>query len=121
MVEEQPELLAHHATQAGLAAQAVDLWQRAGQRAAAKSALPEAISHLTRALEQLSLLPASRERDEREIALRVELGQALVSTKGYAAKEVEEVYTRARELSEQYGDDALLRALGHLGRRAGPG
>ncbi|HEX8434320.1 protein kinase domain-containing protein [Archangium sp.] len=104
MAEEQPEVLAHHATRAGLVARAVDLWQRAGQRAGAKSALSEAISHFTHALEQLALLPPSRERDEREIALRVELGQALVSTKGYAAQEVEEVYTRARALCEQYGD-----------------
>ncbi|HEX5749985.1 MAG TPA: protein kinase [Archangium sp.] len=107
MAEEQPEQLANHATRAGLAEQAVTLWQRAGQRAAAKSALPEAISHLTQALEQLELLPASRERDEREIGLRVELGQALVATKGYAAREVEEVYTRAHALCERYGDVPL--------------
>jgi tetratricopeptide (TPR) repeat protein len=107
MAAEQPELLANHATRAGLAQQAVDLWQRAGQRAAAKSALAEAIHHYRKALEQLALLPASRERDEREIALRVELGQALVSTKGFAAKEVEEVYTRARALCEQYGEVPL--------------
>jgi predicted ATPase/serine/threonine protein kinase len=107
MAEEQPEVLANHASRAGLAEQAVTLWQRAGQRAAAKSALPEAISHLSRALEQLALLPASRERDEREIALLVELGQALVATKGYAAKEVEEVYTRAHALCERYGDVPL--------------
>jgi serine/threonine protein kinase/predicted ATPase len=104
MAEEQPELLASHATQAGLAEQAVGLWQRAGQRAAAKSALAEATNHFTRALGQLSLLPASRERDEWEIALLVELGQALVSTKGYAAQEVEDVYGRARALCEKYGD-----------------
>ncbi|WP_158502466.1 protein kinase [Vitiosangium sp. GDMCC 1.1324] len=104
MPEEHPELLAHHATRAGLTVQAVDLWQRAGQRTAAKSALFEAGIHFSRALDQLALLPASRERDEREIALRVELGQALVSTKGFAAREVEEVYTRAYSLCERYGD-----------------
>jgi serine/threonine protein kinase/tetratricopeptide (TPR) repeat protein len=107
MAEEQPEVLANHATRAGLSEQAVSLWLRAGQQAAAKSALPEAIHHYTRALEQLAVLPASRERDEREIALRVELGQALVSTKGFADKGVEEAYTRARELCEKYGEVPL--------------
>lgn len=102
--EEQPELLAHHASRAGLAAQAVVLWRRAGQCAGAKSALSEAISHFTRALEQLALLPSSHERDEQEIALQIELGQALISTKGYTAREVEEAYTRARVLCERYGD-----------------
>ncbi|PTL78755.1 protein kinase [Vitiosangium sp. GDMCC 1.1324] len=104
MMEEQPEVLAHHASRAGLAAQAAELWQRAGQRAGAKSACSEAVTHFTRALEQLALLPASRERDEREIALSVELGQILISTKGYAASEVEEAYSRARALCERYGD-----------------
>ncbi|MDY7232525.1 protein kinase domain-containing protein [Hyalangium rubrum] len=104
MAQEQPELLANHATRAGLSEQAVELWQRAGQLAASKSALAEAIHHFTRALEQLAFLPPSRERDEREITLRVELGQGLVSTKGFAAKEVEEVFTRAHELCEQYGE-----------------
>ena len=32
-VETQPELLAHHTTEAGLAVQAVEYWQRAGRRA----------------------------------------------------------------------------------------
>src|SRR5215475_8992632 len=33
MAETQPELVAHHYTEAGLSAQAVPYWQRAGQRA----------------------------------------------------------------------------------------
>jgi class 3 adenylate cyclase/tetratricopeptide (TPR) repeat protein len=103
LVEERPELLAHHATQAGMAARAVDAWQLAGQRAGAKSAIAESINHYTQALEQLARMPGSRQRDEREISLRVELGQALVSAKGYAAKEVEEVYARAQELCERFG------------------
>ena len=33
MVETQPEVVAHHYTEAGLAAQAIPYWQRAGERA----------------------------------------------------------------------------------------
>jgi predicted ATPase len=45
--ETQPELLAHHYTEAGLAAQAIPYWLRAGQGAIQHSANVEAISHLT--------------------------------------------------------------------------
>ena len=44
IVETQPELLAHHYTEAGLNTQAVPYWQRAGQRASARSAHVEAIA-----------------------------------------------------------------------------
>ena len=44
-VETQPELLAHHATEAGLAAQAVEYWQRAGERSNGRSAYGEAVAH----------------------------------------------------------------------------
>ena len=56
-VETQPELLAHHYTEAGLAEPAVGYWQRAGQRAVERSAYVEAISHLTKGLEVLKTLP----------------------------------------------------------------
>src|SRR5215510_6115435 len=45
-VETQPELLAHHYTEAGLMTQAIPYWQKAGQRAAQRSAHQEAIGHL---------------------------------------------------------------------------
>ena len=48
--EEQPELLAHHYTEAGLQAPAVAYWQRAGQRAIERSAYVEAIAHLDKGL-----------------------------------------------------------------------
>src|SRR6266852_8730684 len=51
--ETQPELLAHHYTEAGLMGQAIPYWQRAGQRALQRSAHVEAISHLTKGLEVL--------------------------------------------------------------------
>ncbi|MBZ4418667.1 protein kinase [Myxococcus sp. RHSTA-1-4] len=105
--ETEPELLAHHATQAGVWERAVEMWRRAGQRAAAKSAFAEATGHFTQALALVSNLPPSRDRDHLEVALRVELGQVLVSTRGFTAPEVEAVYVRARELCEQLGETSL--------------
>ena len=53
----QPELLAHHYTEAGLTAQAIPYWQRAGERAIQRSAHVEAIGHLTTGLEVLTDAP----------------------------------------------------------------
>ena len=46
LVERQPELLAHHLTEAGKTERAVDQWLKAGQHAAARLAYLEAIAHL---------------------------------------------------------------------------
>jgi len=56
-VATQPELLAHHYTKAGLSAHAIPYWQRAGQQAIERSALPEVIGHLTQGLALVENLP----------------------------------------------------------------
>jgi class 3 adenylate cyclase len=103
-----PELLAHHFTEAGLIEQAIPYWQRAGQDAVARSANTEAVSHLTKALELLKSGPDSSERVRRELALRVVLGVALISIKGYTAPEVVNTYSRALELCRQMGETPEL-------------
>src|SRR5262249_2915129 len=62
--ETQPELLAHHCTEAGLIAQALPHWQRAGERASQRSAYVEAVAHLTKGLELLKTLPGTPERTQ---------------------------------------------------------
>src|SRR5262249_28539239 len=100
-VETQPELVAHHYTEAGLIEQAIPYWQKAGERATQRSAHVEAIRHLTKALQLLKTLPDTPERTRQELTLQTALGVPLVATKGYAAPEVGEAYTRARELCQQ--------------------
>jgi TOMM system kinase/cyclase fusion protein len=107
-VETQPELLAHHYTEAGLIPQAIPYWQRAGERAVERSANVEAISHLTTALALLPSLPDTPERTEHELTLLTALGIPLVLTKGHAAPEVEAIYVRARTLCQQLGDTPQL-------------
>src|SRR5262249_44317862 len=53
----QPELLAHHFTEAGLTEQAVHYWHQAAQRAVERSAHVEALAHLRQGLELLQTLP----------------------------------------------------------------
>jgi predicted ATPase len=103
-VETQPELVAHHYTEAGLSAQAVPYWQRAGQRAVERSANLEAVAHLTQGLAVLATLPDTPERAQQELDLQTTLGPALLVTKGYAAPEVLQAYARARELCQQVGE-----------------
>ena len=104
LAETQPELLAHHYTEAGLAAHAMPYWQRAGERAAGRSAHVEAIGHFRQALEVLALLPDTSERAQQELTLQRALGASLLATRGFAAPEVEHVYTRARALCQRLGD-----------------
>jgi predicted ATPase len=106
--EIHPELLAYHYTEAGLVAQALPYWQRAGQRAAQRSAYVEAISHLTKGLELLKTLPDTPERAQQELTLQIALGGPFIATKGYTAPEVERVYSRARTLCQQVGETPQL-------------
>src|SRR5215207_2875401 len=93
--ETQPELLAHHYTEAGLAEQAIGYWQRAGQQASDRSAHLEAISHCTTGIELLKSLPETPEHTQQALTLHIALGAALQITKGNAAPEVDHAYTQA--------------------------
>ncbi len=76
MAESQPEVVAHHFTEAGLASEATACWRRAGQLAAARSANREAVASLERALHLLETQPETRERLELAIDLRFDLRTA---------------------------------------------
>lgn len=103
-VEARPELVAHHYTQAGLAAHAIPHWQRAGAMAARRSADAEAVNHFAIALELLQTLPDTDERARLELDLRTAYGPVVIATRGWAAPEAGTAYNRARELCERLGD-----------------
>src|SRR6058998_3219267 len=90
--EGQPELLAHHYTEARLTEQAVHYWSKAGQSAVQRSAHVEAIAHLRQGLALLQTLPETPERTRREVDMLIALGASLIATKGFAAPEVGETY-----------------------------
>jgi tetratricopeptide (TPR) repeat protein len=108
VVDTQPELVAHHFTEAGGDDDAIRYWQQAGQHALQRSANAEAIAHLAKGVAVLTTRPETPARLHQELDLQVALGTALYATKGNAAPEVERVYTRARELCEQLGDTQHL-------------
>ena len=98
VVETQPQVLAHHFTEAGLIDQAIAYWSQAGQQFASKSAFVEAIAQLRRGLHLIDELRDSRDRKQRELELQVTLAAALMQAKGHANTEVGLVLRRAREL-----------------------
>ena len=107
-VETQPELLAHHYTEAGLNEQAVGYWYQAGKRATQRSAHFEAINHLTKGLEVLMTLPDTLERARQELDVQTTLGPVLMAVKGFASLDTERAYARARELCQQLGETRQL-------------
>jgi predicted ATPase len=103
-IETQPELLAHHLAQAGLAERAIHYLKQAGQRAIERSANAAAIVHLTRALELLQSLADSPLRKRAKLSLQVMLSQAIIVSYGYAAPRTQETIARAKALLDESTD-----------------
>ena len=104
----QPELVAHHYTEAGLRAQALPYWQRAGQQARERSAHAEAIAHLTKGLELLTTCQRPRAWLGRNSRLHIALGATLAARKVMATRKPNALYSRARELCQQMGETSRV-------------
>jgi class 3 adenylate cyclase/predicted ATPase len=104
--EVEPELLAYHLTEAGLAEPAIAYWRKAGLRAMERSANIEAVAHLMKGLDLFSALPDSSARPRDELSLQAPLGSALTSAKGYSSPETGKALMRARDLCREVGETA---------------
>ena len=105
IVASQPEIVAHHFTEAGLAEPAIDYWLKAGQHAARRSANAEALNHLARGLELLPRIDDPTLRNKSELLLQTSLGHSLRATKGWSVDSVKRAYTRALQLCKESGFD----------------
>ena len=121
MVETQPELIAHHYTEAGLGAQAIPYWQRAGERALQRWANLEAINHLKKGLELLGSRidpsESNRPADEAQrYSLLLPLGEAQWRAGEFL--EARETLLRAANVAQSLGStESLVRAaleLAHI-------
>jgi class 3 adenylate cyclase/predicted ATPase len=101
IAESQLELVARHYTEAGLIEKAAALWDKAGQRSLARSALAEAAAQFTRAIEQIATLPGTPALRREQIKLQVALITPLTHVKGYAAAETKAAAEQARLMIEQ--------------------
>jgi class 3 adenylate cyclase/tetratricopeptide (TPR) repeat protein len=102
-VAAEPEVIARHSEQAGLAAQAIAHYRRAGEGATRRSANEEAAGHLRRALELVATQPETRERDQLELGLQMAIGVPLAAL-AWGSPEYERTFARARELTSRIGD-----------------
>jgi predicted ATPase len=116
----EPELLAHHFTQAGLTEAAIEWWGTAGQRSLARSALVEAAEQIKRALAQIAILPATPAVRREEVRLEVAFANVL-SLRGNLVQGKEH-YDRAlaicdpaehRSLSSRSGRDVRVNLLAY--------
>jgi hypothetical protein len=83
-------------------------FERAGDRAAARSAYIEATAHFKAAIEEGDRLPQKDERGRRALTLLLKLGPAIALTIGEWKPEVEAVYRRARDLGREIDDGPKL-------------
>jgi class 3 adenylate cyclase/predicted ATPase len=107
-VAAEPELMARHCTEAGLATEAVPYLVKAGRQALRRSANAEAVEHLSKGLALLQALPAGSDQEAAELDLLVALGPPLIAIKGFTDPEVEKTYLRARALCQKLGDATQL-------------
>jgi len=102
----EPELVAHHFTQAGLTDAAIEWCGKAGEQALRRSAFQEAISHLGKAMEMAdktgagaSAAATASASAKQRLKLQTDLGKAIMWSRGFGAKESKAAFIRARELA----------------------
>jgi class 3 adenylate cyclase/tetratricopeptide (TPR) repeat protein len=100
----EPEVLAYHFGEAGLAGPACDYRMRAGDRAVSRSAYQEAIGHFSAGLKAAEMLPEPAERTRRQLDFLLKLGPALMVARSLQSAEAEDVNRRAAELAEAIND-----------------
>jgi len=108
IVAAQPQLLAHHCTEAGFNEKAIGYRLKSGQQALARSAMTEAVAQLQRGLELLVGMPEESRPVQHELDLQIALGRALMAARGYSAPVVADALIRARALAEQFDRPARL-------------
>jgi class 3 adenylate cyclase len=107
----QPDIVAHHLSQAGEYAEAAQALERAAAKALASGSVAEAEGHYEEAIGILARAPDSVARIEQELELQLKLGQLLFATHGYGSDRAREAFAQARSLSSAIDDKSLAVAL----------
>jgi len=102
-VEASPEVTARHLMLAGDRGNALQYWEQAARRAAARYANAEAVALYRQALDCLDALEDGAPRQLSELTLLSAIAPALVVTRGYGAEEVARTYDRAHALCQALG------------------
>jgi class 3 adenylate cyclase/tetratricopeptide (TPR) repeat protein len=110
IAETEPEVLAHHFSEAGLTEAALEWWRKAGQQALKRSAYSEAIAHLGKAV-AIADGPGLGDGPDRTIErlhLQIAYGRALRGSLGHSAHETVAAWTRARQIAADINDPVVL-------------
>ena len=110
----QPELVAHHFTQAGESEPAIEWWGKAGDAALRRSAFQEAIAHLGKAIEIADKGGQTGPTGGR-VKLQAGYGLALTLSRGAANEETQAATARTQELAAGV-NDAAARFAAHRAR-----
>lgn len=108
IVETEPELLAHHYTEANVVDRALAFWRQAAERATARMAHAEALGHVDKAKKLIAALPAGAEQDEWELAFLVIEGALQMTLHGWESLQANRIYEAARVVAERLGRPAEL-------------
>jgi predicted ATPase/class 3 adenylate cyclase len=106
VVNTEPELLAHHYTEANVADRALACWRQAADRAVARLAYVEALGHVDKAMKLIANLPEGAERDEWELCFLVIEGPSRMALDGWDSPAAERLYEEARTVAERLGRPA---------------
>ena len=98
----EPEVIAHHFTQAGLDELAIEWWGKAGDRALRRSAFQEAIAHLRKAIAMADKpgtastprAAASTTTESQRLKLQTSLGRAMMWSRGFSSDETKAAFER---------------------------
>ncbi|MDF2972470.1 MAG: adenylate/guanylate cyclase [Microvirga sp.] len=104
MVVSQPEIVAQHFTEAGLAEAAISYWLKAGKLALSRSPTA-AVLHLQQGLKLISGIDDPIVRNKAELLLQTSLGNSLRATTGWSTDGVRHAYMRALQLCRETGLD----------------
>jgi len=111
----EPEVIAHHFTQAGFDDLAIEWWGKAGDQALRRSAFQEAIAHLGKAIAMSDKAGAASRpgaadaaSSSQRLKLQTDYGQALMWSKGFTSKETTAAFGRARKMADGV-DEAIDR------------
>ena len=102
----EPEIIAHHYTQAREDMRAATYWAAAALRALERSAFVEAQGHVQQGARACSKAATKRHRDRARLTLNLEVlrGAVYRAVKGFSSSGAEQSFTHARELCERLGD-----------------
>jgi predicted ATPase len=103
----EPEVIAHHFTEAGLDDFAIEWWGKAGDQALRRSAFQEAIAHLGKAIEMAdkagggstTSATAARASARQRLELQTRYAQAMMWSRGHGSDESMSAFARTLTLA----------------------